>query len=258
MTVLCGKQKRRSPGISLFVKILCFALSLFLLNGCGARERHTEKTNESNLQTKGEMKMKDFGNVEVGDIIGFGSFDKDGKNETEKEELTWQILSVEGNKALVITTEGVDCQLYNNQAIETDWEKCSLRKWLNDKFLAETFTTEEAAQIATTQVPWEDNPSYPQKPGKAVQDKLFLLSISEAEKYFPSDEERTCKPTSLAALHQVYVDESGGTCMWWLRNSGSAPECAALVNESGSIDHSGDGVYCEGNAVRPAMWIALS
>ena len=201
--------------------------------------------------------MKEFGNIKKGDTITFGSYDKDGKAET-KEELTWLVLAVEGNKAMVITTEGIDSQQYNAEAVAIDWEKSSLRKWLNNKFLSEAFTAEETAQIATTEVPWDDNPSFPRTPGNATQDQLFLLSISEAKTYFSSDKERTCKPTPIALLHSVYEDESTGDCPWWLRNQGCEPECAALVNEFGAISENGDGVYCEGTAVRPAMWILLS
>ncbi len=252
------KRKRGLPSASFLLKMLCLVLCLVLLSGCKSEEGNVEKTGESNDPTKGkEIKMKDFGDVKVGDTVSFGSFDKDGKSETEKEELTWLVLAVEGNKALVITTEGIDCQQYNAKAIDTDWERCSLREWLNNKFLGEVFTADQSAQIATTRIPWEENPSYAYTPGKTSEDKLFLLSISEAEKYFSSDEKRTCKPTSLAVLHAVYVEESTGTCAWWLRNRGSAPECAALVTEFGLVDHSGDGVYCEGTAVRPAMWIHL-
>ena len=86
---------------------------------------------------------------------------------------------------------------------------------------------------------------------------MFLLSISEAETYFSSAEQRICKPTAHAMKNGAYADASTGTCMWWLRSSGSSAERAALVDEFGKIDEHGDGVYCDGNAVRPAIWISL-
>ncbi len=252
------KQKQNLLSPSLFGKALCLILALVLLVGCSANENTTEEKAESNATTKGEeSNMKEFGNIKVGSTLSFGSYEQDGNTQTKKEELSWLVLAVENNKALVITTEGIDCQLYNVEAIETDWEQCSLRKWLNEKFFQEIFTPEEADQIAATEISWEDNPTYPGNPGKASRDKLFLLSISEAEAYFSSDEQRLCKPTPLAIQHAVYADESTGACAWWLRNQGSQAECAALVNEFGAVDHSGDGVYCEGTAVRPAMWILL-
>ena len=233
-------------------RFLCFALivaTFVSLTACQTdrlktKETLTETASDSISETKGDHKLNRFENVKAGEEIRFGSFSRDGK-----ESLAWKVLSVEDRKALIITADGIDCLLYNTEAIETSWEKCSLRKWLNEVFLKENFSPEEAKQIRTTDV------SY--KGGGTVKDKLFLLSVSEAKTYFASDAERICKPTALAKLHGAYTEESAGTCMWWLRDPGSSPERAALVTEAGEIDLSGDGVYCEGNAVRPAMWISL-
>lgn len=252
------RGKRKIPSLIFPMKTLCLMLALILLSGCTAGEEAT-KTGEVNTATEEEVIIvKDFGNIKAGDTVYFGSLDHDGKSETEKEELAWLVLAVEGKKALMITSEGVDSQQFNVEALATDWERCSLREWLNGKFLSEVFTEEEALQVAVTTLPWEANPSYTTPAGKTAEDKLFLLSISEAEKYFASDEARLCKPTSIATLHGVYADEENGACPWWLRNQGSVAECAALVTEFGVVDHSGDGVYCEGSAVRPAMWINLA
>lgn len=220
---------------TLFFRMLSAVLLLSLLVGCTA---HPKKETEN--QTNGDGKMQDFGEIKAGDTIQFGSFDHDGKEETAKSPLSWRVLAVEGDQALLIAVEGVDSQQYNTRAIETSWEQCSLRKWLNEKFFSETFTREEAERIC-------------EKSG----DKLFLLSIAEAETYFSSDRDRTCKPSPKAVLHEVYADESTGNCAWWLKDQGSAAECAALVDEFGSILPDGDGVFCEGTAVRPALWISL-
>jgi len=238
------KKKRRNFHPVVILGMICLGVCFVLLNGCSFGKMQETATQE--------------GGVKVGDTISFGSYDKDGNQETEKEKLTWLVLAVEKNKALVITSEGVDCQQYHETATAIEWENSSLRSWLNKKFFSEAFTSEEAARIVTTEVPWEKNPSYSHTPGKTVQDKLFLLSISEAERYFSSEAQRTCKPTPLAIQHMVYEDESTGNCPWWLRNSGSVLECAAFVDEFGVVNYDGDGVYCEGSAVRPAMWIELS
>jgi hypothetical protein len=253
------KEKTKISSFCFLLKTVCLMLSLVLLSGCATGEEKATKNFKTEAETKEEVIIvKDFGEIKVGDTVYFGSLDYDGKSETEKEALAWLVLAVEGKKALMITVSGVDSQQYNVEAIATDWEKCSLREWLNGKFLSQTFTEKEAMQIATTTLPWEANPSYTTPAGKTAEDKLFLLSISEAEKYFASDEARLCKPTPLALDYGVYADEESGTCPWWLRNQGSVAECAALVTEFGAVDYSGDGVYCEGSAVRPAMWINLA
>ena len=192
---------------------------------------------------KGVNTLNPLANVKVGDVIEFGISEG-------KEKMTWKILAVEGEKVLAVTTDGIDCQLYNTEAIEIDWKTCSLRKWLNVTFLNNAFSSDEAKRILTTAV------SCPS--GDSVKDKLFLLSISEAKTYFSSDEERSCKPVGLAVQNGAYADEASGNCAWWLRDSGSSAERAALVMENGKIDENGEGVYCDGNAVRPAMWISTA
>ena len=47
-------------------------------------------------------------------------------------------------------------------------------------------------------------------PGSATQDRGFLLSIEEVEKYFKTDEDRKCKPTQYAVKQGV----NGENC-WW-------------------------------------------
>ena len=192
---------------------------------------------------KGVNALNPLANVKVGDVIEFGVSDR-------KEKITWKILAVEDGKVLAVTTDGIDCQLYNTEAIETSWENCSLRKWLNGTFLKNAFDSVDLKRILTTEVACTS--------GNSVKDELFLLSIAEVQTYFPSDEERSCKPAKLATQNGAYTDAATGNCAWWLRDSGSSAERAALVTESGKIDENGEGVYCDGNAVRPAMWISTS
>lgn len=73
---------------------------------------------------------------------------------------------------------------------ETTWEKCELRKWLNDDFYESSFTAEEKERIARTPTINTNIPFYGTNAGRDTVDKIFLLSIEEAENYFASDEER--------------------------------------------------------------------
>ena len=49
--------------------------------------------------------------------------------------------------------------------------------------------------IPTVTVSANKNPKYDTDPGNTAKDRVFLLSIVEAEKYFTSDEARKCIPT---------------------------------------------------------------
>ena len=103
----------------------------------------------------------------------------------------------------------------------------------------------------------DSNPSYYTSPGKPTKDKIFLLSINEARKYFKADKERACMPTAYAVSNGVNKDENGN-CYWWLRSPGFNQYNAALVSIDGSIGEYGHGARYVHNAVRPALWIDLN
>lgn len=237
---------------ALILKAVCLILVMLSIGGCTSGNKLALTTDEDVAGTKGENDMVKFENAKVGDVISFGSLALDDTN-SDIEKILWKVLSVEKNRVLLLTTEGIDCKLYNTEAIETNWEKCSVRKWLNDDFLTNAFTEQETCRIVSSDISF-----FTESQEESIcKDKLFLLSVSEAETYFSSDRERVCKPNSRALKNGAYADEKEGNSSWWLRSSGASAERAALVDETGAIDKSGDGVYCDGNVIRPAMWIYL-
>ena len=201
-------------------------------------------------------------NSKVGDIVYFGTYEQDNDTTNGKEDIEWLVLAKEKNRVLVISDKALDCQPYNSSYTEeVTWEKCSLRKWLNNDFINAAFTAEERAKIPTVMVSTDKNPEYDTDPGNATKDRVFLLSIVEVEKYFPSNEARKCVPTEYAISNGAYTSDSytkGGkaTCWWWLRSPGDYQFFAANVYSDGSVDEDGNGVNYD-LAVRPAMWITI-
>ena len=116
--------------------------------------------------------------------------------------------------------------------------------------------------IPTTTVTADKNPSYNTSPGSNTNDKVFLLSITEVNKYFKSDDARKCVPTAYAIANGAYRSFNyavGGrdTCCWWLRSPGFDSYSAADVSDGGSVYGSGRSVDTGIDAVRPALWINL-
>ena len=137
------------------------------------------------------------------------------------------------------------------------WEYCSLRKWLNGVFIENAFNAEEENLILTTKLVNHDNPEYGTDGGNDTEDKVFLLSIDEAEKYFSENSERKCKSTSYAnEVGEKMVSEN--KCCYWLRSSGVKRNTAAFVFGEGVISKTGYVGGTQINGVRPAMWIDLS
>ncbi len=202
-------------------------------------------------------------NSKVGDIVYFGTYEQDNDTTNGKEDIEWLVLAKEKNRVLVISDKALDCQPYNSSYTEeVTWEKCSLRKWLNNDFINAAFTAEERAKIPTVMVSTDKNPEYDTDPGNATKDRVFLLSIVEVEKYFPSNEARKCVPTEYAISNGAYTSDSytkGGkaTCWWWLRSPGYNRFDAASVNMYGNVDEEGSHVNNDTYAVRPAMWISI-
>ena len=203
--------------------------------------------------------------AQVGSYVYFGAYEQDNNTSNGKEDIEWLVLANEGNKALVISKYALDCQQYNTSFRSETWETCSLRKWLNGTFLSAAFSSEEQNSIISSTVTADKNPSYSTSPGNNTTDKVFLLSITEVNKYFNSRDARKCDPTdyAIAQAQGAWKNDNYKTdglvtpYYWWLRSPGITCYNAAYVNSDGSVDGSGGSVRNDYAAVRPTLWINL-
>lgn len=187
--------------------------------------------------------------------VEFGNYYK--SSDGIKEPIEWIVLDMQDNKLLLISKEAIDYKSYHESYTEVTWEKCSLRKWLNGRFLNSAFTHDEQSKIAVTTVTADKNPSFDTPPGNNTTDKIFLLSIPEVNKYFSSDSTRQCQATEYAKVQGAYMDSDNGFCWWWLRSPGQVSNDAAYVDHDGYVDNYGFNVDIGDIAVRPALWINL-
>ena len=205
----------------------------------------------------GKEKWNNIKNINIGDTYTFGTYEQDNDTKNGQEDIEWTVLAKDGTKILVVSKYALDCKQYNTSLTEVTWETCTLRKWLNSDFINVAFTADEKAMIPTVTVPADENPNYRTNPGNATQDQVFLLSITEANKYFSSDGARQCEPTEYAAANGAWIIDSR-YCWWWLRSPGNAQNSAAdVVNDGGGLGY-GNRVNCSFDAVRPALWIDLA
>ncbi len=200
-------------------------------------------------------------NVKVGDYVKFGKYEQDNNTSNGKEDIEWLVLENQGGKVLLISRYGLDAKRYNESGVDVTWENCTLRKWLNNDFYNMAFSNSEKSKVSSTNVIAEDNVKHGTDAGNNTQDKVFLLSTSQAEKYFTSDEDKFCKPTQYAAKQAGLYDGStngsyNGYCYWWLRSPGILPNYASYVHYLG-VDYAGNFVICDTFSVRPAMWITV-
>lgn len=194
--------------------------------------------------------------VKVGNYVKFGVYEQDNDNSNGKEKIEWLVLDVKDGKALLISKYALDFMPYNESRTDVTWESSTLRNWLNNDFINSSFSVDEKAMISKVTVSADKNPKYSTNPGNATEDKVFLLSITEANKYFSSNKAMVCNPTSYASKKiNVSPLYSRG---WWLRSPASGQLKAAYVYPGGSINNEGDYVNANIFAIRPAMWIDLN
>lgn len=216
-----------------------------------------EKVDICYLAMMGEINYNRWKNTEIGDSFTFGNYH--GESE-------WLVLDKQGTRFLIISKNAIDNMPYTSDYGTVTWQNSFLRQWLNNYFIKTAFNKEERKMIVTTEVFNYGNPDYGTTGGKNTEDKVFLLSIEEAEKYFSFDEERQCEPSAYAEEQEVSLS-SNGKCCWWLRSPGAQNKNVTYVTCNGEVDKHGidaspygDGsrVHSKSYAVRPAMWIDLS
>lgn len=190
-------------------------------------------------------------------IVEFGSYPQSADADAEKTAIEWKVLTKENGRILLISKYALDCKPYNTERKNVTWETSYIRKWLNEEFMQAAFIGDEQKWIAEITLENPDNRKYRTKGGRKTQDKIFLLSIEEAEKYFALDEARACTPTNYAVANDAYENEETGNCGFWLRSPGYYQYNAAIVYYDGGVDASGFSVDADFSAVRPALWINL-
>ena len=198
--------------------------------------------------------------------IYFGNYWQSVKSEeaadSNKEPVKWRVLSNDGS-LFVVSDQNLDCMEYNTSAETVTWENCTLRKWLNSKFLDKAFTTQEQDAVLESLVVNQDG-AKGSEAGNDTYDKVYLLSIYEVidpNLGFPTDWK--AKGGTRVALNTEYTrskraltssDMSGA---WWLRTPGDAKNAANVFN-AGNVFVRGGNVNNFIFAVRPAMNIDTS
>ena len=228
-----------------------YEAAYILLNGLNYKDS-VNKLNSIKPQYQKILLSK----AQVGSYVFFGSYEQDNNTSNGKEDIEWLVLSKDGNKALIISKYALDCKQYNSSFSNVTWETSTLRKWLNGTFLDAAFSTKEQSRIVSSTVTADQNPSYNTSPGNNTTDKVFLLSITEVNRYFSSDSARQCRGTAYCYARGAYKADNGN-CRWWLRSPGNYSYIAASVCAVGSVYGGGHDVLGGISAVRPALWINL-
>lgn len=229
---------------------LCCIGLMFLLSGCVLDRSKTKEE------------------FAIGKIVTFGVYEQDGNTNNGKEPIEWIVLAENGSKRLLLSRYVIDALPYNETEYGITWETCTLRFWLNNDFFQLAFSEEEKAKVYLSTIENPDNPmpDANSRGGNTTEDKVFLLSISEAEKYMNLAENRIAIPTDYSKLKEPVFEYRADGCEWWLRSPGVRQTSAAMVRGNGHMVVAGKVVNSgwigslRGSTlvgIRPAIWINI-
>lgn len=127
-----------------------------------------------------------------GNYILYGSYEQDGDTSNGSEPIEWIVLDEYENSILVLSRYVIEKKAFNDTDTEVYWSQSSIRSWLNDEFITEAFSDNEAEKIVASIL---DNPGssgyfgkFEKNGGTATgnntEDKVFLLSYADVLKYY--------------------------------------------------------------------------
>ena len=192
----------------------------------GQNHSYPQSAGEPESLTPGKATPIEQANIRhcnPGDLVRFGKYE-------------WNVLSKRDNMVLLVSASEVTKSAYNTWGGSTAWENSTLRRWLNEDFYNE-FTENERSAIAVTSIENGNNPKYGLFGGTVTEDRVFVLSIDEANRYFYNNDARAL------------------STLWWLRSPGGAYNLAAYVDTFGNICEYGTNASYDRGAVRPAIWV---
>lgn len=183
-------------------------------------------------------KVKTLKDAEIGNIVEFGSYEQDN-NPKEKEAIRWIVIDKQDNKLYLLSEKIIDVKQYEeNESGCIQWSDSSLRKWLNNDFLDESFSEEEVEKIIS------DN-----------QDEVSILSYDDVEKYLIESNYLLAQPSIFADENGLFYNAETKASNWWIKKN----NYAASVESDGMIlglNNNGYEIAPEG--VRPCMWVEVN
>ncbi len=241
-------------------------------------EEHINTTKEKNdikISTTTQKNIQNNSEIEkyrVGDIISWGNY-PNTSNGSERP-IKWKILKIKGDNALLLCDNILDAKAYHNKRKKVTWKTSDIRKWLNEDFYDTAFNFKEKICIRNTFIEVKNNLIFRRND---IEDKIFLLSKEEVEKFFLTEKDRKVQATNYALNRGVCPgeDEDGyyyrmednklvryrkkdftSYASWWLRSIEKREFRADMVREDGTIGRRR--VHWNDIGIRPALWIDLA
>ena len=169
--------------------------------------------------------------VLVGDIIQFGLYEQDESLEGP-EPIDWRVLEISNGSALVLSEYALLRGTVDETCGPYTWKESSLRAWLNSTFYNDVFSGPEKSRIPLTHLDNWDASMAGSKSDFETDDRVFLLSPDEFERYLMGSS-RSGKLTPSLQTEYSFIGVDNAVD-WWLRTpgmilSGQLPDRKSVV-----------------------------
>lgn len=181
------------------------------------------------------------GALRAGDRVQIGYYEQDNNGRNGQEPIWWDVLETSGDRALLISSQALDCMEYYHRNTAVAWRDSTIRNWLMGVFYYEAFS--ETDQSCMTVAGYG-----------GMNDPLFILNKEQILSYGLA---QGCDVTAYARRRGVQIGEDNGKGCWWVRmdvtyDNGNT----RFVGIHGKV-YDSNRVTVRNNGVRPAMWVSI-
>lgn len=209
------------------------------------------------------------------------------------QPILWRTLEVDEERMLLISEFCLDNVPFDSDRKNVTWQISEIRHRLNSSFLTEAFTPAERiailpTEIMTPRIALDDGDCPEDTPIAAERtlDSVWLLSVQEAEHYFPDCNDRCPDLTAHVIAknadryynsnaHNFFAAGNGRypKSNWWLRSVNTQADCAARVSGQGKrgsrktgkiefpklmVEWDDDQYLSPSGGLRPVLWLNRS
>lgn len=153
----------------------------------------------------------------IGDLVLFGRYPQSQPNQAEP--ISWVVLQYQDKQLLLLAQCCLSARAYHHENVLVTWEECDLRKWLNQDFLEQAFSSEEQACLVAKDLT-NDDPLSPFSFEPDTTDRVFCLTHGEAGKYLGNSLRRYAPVTEMAKQQGAYFYSRNNSGFWWCRAPG--------------------------------------
>jgi len=222
----------------------------YLMEAGNSLRNNPKKLDIEKKHTPGKSDMSatsvpfDYSNAKAGDIIWLG-----------KGPTPWQVLERKDNRLLLISKYVLDCMPIDDFFRgHSEWRTCSIRRRLNKEYMENLFYKEDIEKFVPVYIDYDDSLSFDNPKGYS-EDRLFYLSLKDANKYFKTERDRMAVVTKYAVRSMLWTvfDQYAH---WWLRTNGQQRVDIYYVRDGVIMSDNStvQGSYFEHFGVRPAVY----